>query len=63
MRGLFIPSILLGEISLAAHCLAAVLQSVVCYRVALSSAYPTLMCRIKVIDFVQCVRKFVNYTG
>ena len=32
----------LGKISLAAHCLDAVLQSVVCYRVPLSTAYPTL---------------------
>ena len=47
--GLF--SIPLGEISLAAHFPEVVLQSIICYRMPLSSAYPTLMCRIKLFNF------------
>ena len=37
----------LGKFSLAACCPEAILQSVVCYRVLLSTAYSTSMCRIK----------------
>ena len=51
MRRLLMPAILLGEISLAAHYLGAVVQSVICYRVPLSTAYPPLMRRIKFIWF------------
>ena len=53
MRELFIPSIPLSIISLATHCLEAVLQSVVCYRMPLNTAYPILMCHIKFI-YIWC---------
>ena len=40
-------------ISLAAHCLEAVLQSAVCYRMPLNTAYPNLMCHIK-LTYIWC---------
>ena len=54
--GLF--SIPLGETSLAAHFPEVVLQSIICYRMPLSSAYPTLMCRIKLFNFAMWMSVF-----
>ena len=47
VHDLFIHPFPLGEMCLAAHYLEAVLQSIFCYRVPLSTVYPTLMCCIK----------------
>ena len=52
MHDLFIHPFPLGEMCLAAHYLEAVLQSIFCYRVPLSTVYPTLMCHIKLTSLL-----------